>query len=266
MNNSHTLLVLEPPYAMVRRLRDDAPAMGSVLLIDTFLSDTSIPHLRTSMDVAPWCPVCVLSERRLGGRGVKRIPRMCQVAGLDTIDDATGAILRAVDDRPRPTPSTLVEWIVKRTRVHAVGRSLSDLFSRPLLRKAEVGYLPYQVRDHLAMLGSWSALDWQHAAQFAEYAADRTSLNRLLSATDPASVETRQHMYDLLGVAEREFHAAHGWEWVLEASLRRAGFFEVSAKSFRRMSNRRSAMPARPMAGGMVAIGSQAFGDRRAIA
>ena len=111
-----------------------------------------------------------------------------------------------------------------------VGRTLSDLFSRPLLRKVEAAYLPYQVRDHLAMLGSWSAVDWQHAAQFAEYAADRTSLNRLLSADDVASLETRQRMRDLLGVAEREFHAAHGWEWVLEASLRRAGFFETGAR------------------------------------
>lgn len=249
---------------MVRWLRDDAPAMGSVLLIDTVIRDTSIPDLRMTMDVAPWCPVCVLSDRRLGGRGVKRIPRTCQVAGLDTLEDATSAILRAVDDRPRPTPSTLVEWIVRRTRVHAVGRTLSDLFSRPLLRKVEASYLPYQVNDHLAMLGSWSAVDWQHAAQFAEYAADRTSLNRLLSATDVASLETRQRMQDLLGVSEREFHAAHGWEWVLEASLRRAGYFDTSARTFRRNANRRSSIAA--IAPAVPAYAMAGMTDRRQIA
>ncbi|MEP7348085.1 MAG: hypothetical protein ABI877_22640, partial [Gemmatimonadaceae bacterium] len=238
------------------------PAMGSVLLIDTVIRDTSIPDLRSTMDVAPWCPICVLSDQRLGGRGVKRIPRTCQVSGLDSIDDATNAILRAVDDRPRPTPSTLVEWIVRRTRVHAVGRTLSDLFTRPLLRKVEASYLSYQVRDHLAMLGTWSAVDWQHAAQFAEYAADRTSLNRLLSATDIASLETRQRMQELLGVAEREFHSAHGWEWVLEASLRRSGFFDTHAKDFRRMSGRRSAIPS--MTAGKPAYAMPQFGQRRA--
>ena len=105
MNNSLSLLVLEPPYAMVRWLRDDAPAMGSVLLIDTVIRDTSIPDLRSTMDVAPWCPICVLSDQRMGGRGVKRIPRTCQVTGLNTTDDATNAKLRGETPRPRATPA-----------------------------------------------------------------------------------------------------------------------------------------------------------------
>lgn len=227
---------------MVRWLRDDAPAMGSVLLVDTIMRNPSMADLREIMDVAPWCPVCVLSDIRLGGRGTRRIPRTCQVAGLDTHVDPTGAILRAVDDRPRPTPSTLVEWLVRRTRVHAIGRTMSDLFSRSLLSRTEASFVPFQVRDHLAMMGSWSAVDWQHAAQFAEYAADRTSLNRLLSATDSASVETRQRMEALLGVTAREFHDAHGWEWVLELSLRRSGHFDSVARDVRRLAMRRSAV------------------------
>jgi hypothetical protein len=242
MNTSLPLLVLEPPYSMVRWLRDDAPAMGSVLLVDTIMRNPSMSDLRSLMDVAPWCPVCVLSDARLGGRGTRRVPRTCQVAALDTHVDATGAILRAVDARPRPTPSTLVEWVVRRTRVHAVGRTLSDLFSRGLLTKTESAFLPFQVRDHLAMLGNWSPLDWQHAAQFAEYAADRTSLNRLLSATDLGSIETRRRMEDLLGVTDRAFHDAHGWEWVLELSLRRSGCFEQPAKDVRRLAMRRSSI------------------------
>lgn len=232
---------------MVRWLRDDAPVMGSVLLVDTVMRNPSMGDLRNVMDVAPWCPVCILTDRRLGGRGTRRIPRTCQVINLDSQDDATGAILRSVDARPRPTPSTLVDWIVRRTRVHAVGRTLSDLFSRPLLRRTEANYLPFQTRDHLAMLGTWTAVDWQHAAQFAEYAADRTSLNRLLSDQDPSAIETRDRMHELLGVSEREFHDAHGWEWVLELSLRRSGCFEQSAKDFRRLVQRRSSLPMRPL-------------------
>lgn len=249
---------------MVRWLRNDAPPLGSVILFDAGQQDASIPDVRATIDVAPWCPVCVLSERRMGRRGTKRIPRTCQVAGLDRVDDATAAILRAVDDRPRPTPTTLVEWIVRRTRFHAAGRTLSDLFSRPLLRRSDAAYLPYQAREHLSMLGTWSAVDWQHAVEFAEYAADRTALNRLLSAADASSCETRQRMTDLLGVSDRDFHAVHGWEWVLEASLRRAGFFDASARDLRRMANRRSALPG--MTARTPAYASREFGERRAIA
>ncbi|MFN8571427.1 MAG: hypothetical protein U0132_05170 [Gemmatimonadaceae bacterium] len=264
MSSPLPLLVLEPPYAMVRWLRDDAPPMGSVLLVDTVMRAPSMSDLRAMMDVAPWCPVCILTDRRIGGRGTRRVPRTCQVVGLDGQGDGTNAILRSVDDRPRPTPSTLVEWIVRRTKIHAIGRTLSDLFSRPLLRRVEAGYLPFQARDHLAMLGTWNALDWQHAAQFAEYAADRTSLNRLLSDSAPCAVETRERMQDLLGVSDREFHVAHGWEWVLELSLRRSGCFEQGAKDFRRMVQRRSAMPVRST--GLPAYAMRESSGQRQIA
>jgi hypothetical protein len=260
MNNTSSLLVLEPPYAMVRWLREDSPAMGSILLMD-ILSRTPAPaEMRSVTDVAPWCPVCVLADRRIGGRGTRRIPRTCVVVGVESAPDATAAILRAVDDRPRPTPSTLVEWIVKRTRCHSVGRTLSELFTRPLLRKTEAAYLPYTLREQLALLGSWTALEWQHAAQFAEYAADRTSLKRLLSADDPSSRDTRHRMHDLLGVTEREFHEAHGWEWVLELALRRSGFFELGARNYRRMPTRR--MPVPGVAAALSAYASREYGER----
>ncbi|MBV6522132.1 MAG: hypothetical protein MNPFHGCM_02278 [Gemmatimonadaceae bacterium] len=263
MKNSHSLLVLEPPYAMVRWLRDDAPAMGSVLLVDAAIRDVTMADLRVTMDVTPWCPVCVLSAKRLGGRGVRRIPRSCQVASLDTLADPAAAILRAVDDRPRPTPSTLVEWIVRRARAHAVGRTLSDLFSRPLLSRTEASFLSYPVREHLATLGTWSAIDWQYAAQFAEYAADRTSLNRLL--LDPVgSRDTLQRMQELLGIDEQQFRASHGWEWVLEASLRRSGFFETRVPDVRRLTDRRSAVAA--IAAGQPAFARPRYSDRRQIA
>jgi hypothetical protein len=244
MTNTHSLLVLEPPYNVVRWLRDDSPAMGSILLMDILARTPSPAEMRTVTDVAPWCPVCVLSSHRIGGRGQRRIPRTCVVVGLEHAPDPTAAILRAVDDRPRPTPSTLVEWIVKRTRCHSVGRTLSDLFTRPLLRKTEAAYLPYAVREQLAQLGSWSAVDWQHAAQFAEYAADRTSLTRMLGATDAASVDTRLRMNDLLGVNEQQFREAHGWEWVLELALRRSGFFELVTRNVHRLAARRMPVPA----------------------
>ena len=257
MNNTHSLLVLEPPYAMVRWLREDSPAMGSILLMDMLARTPSPAEMRNVTEIAPWCPVCVLSPRQIGGRGQRRIPRTCVVVGLESIPDPTAAILRAVDDRPRPTPSTLVEWIVKRTRCHSVGRTLSDLFTRPLLRKTEAAYLPFTVREQLAQLGNWSAVDWQHAAQFAEYGADRTSLTRLLAADDLAAHDTRERMTELLGVTETQFREAHGWEWVLELSLRRSGFYELGARSYRRMAARRMPMPA-----AMPAYAGRQYGER----
>jgi len=226
------LLILEPPYQMARRLHELSPELGSVALLDAVEHRPSTNDVKGQMDVAPWCPLCILTDEESGMRSTRRLPRTCVVFGLDD-EGGASSILRAVASRPRPTPSDMVEWIVKRTRVSVLSRTLSDLFSRPALRRNEVSFLPYTVREQLRLLGDWGPLEWQRAAVLADLASDRTSVNRLVSADEVQAAETRRWIHELLGLTEREFHQRYGWEWVLEASLRRSGFFERKSKGVR---------------------------------
>lgn len=230
--NLSSLLILEPPYQMARRLHDRSPDLGSVALLDTVERRPTTNDVKAQMDVAPWCPLCLLAGEDSGMRSTRRLPRTCVVFGLDDAEGAT-AILRAVAARPRPTPSDLVDWIVRRTRASTLSRTLADLFTRPALRRNEVTFLPYNVREQLRLLGDWGALEWQRAAALADLASDRSSVNRLVATDEPNAAEVRRWIPELLGVTERDFHARFGWEWVLEASLRRSGFFERKAKGVR---------------------------------
>jgi hypothetical protein len=227
-----SLFILEPPYTMARRLMDQPPALGSVALLDAVVDRPTTNDVKGQMDQAPWCPLCLLADSDSGMRSQRRLPRTCVVFGLNDEDGASG-ILKAVSSRPRPTPSDLVDWIVRRAKVPAMARTLSELFTRPVLRRNEAGFLPYAVREQMRQLGEWGALEWQRAAMLAELAADRSLLNRTMSSEDETSAELRSTMRELLGIAEREFHNRYGWEWVLEASLRRSGFFERSSRGVR---------------------------------
>ncbi|MEO6443640.1 MAG: hypothetical protein ABIZ91_01100 [Gemmatimonadaceae bacterium] len=238
-----SLLILEPPYQMARRLHETAPGLGAVALLDAVARRPSTHDVKGQMDVAPWCPLCIIADEDSGVRPTRRLPRTCVVFDLVN-EDGAAPILRAVASRPRPTPSAMVEWIVKRTKVPTVSRTLSDLFSRPALRRAEVGFLPYSVRDQLRLLGDWGPLEWQRVAVLVDLASDRTLLNRVVAADDAAAEDSRHWMRELLGTTEREFHARYGWEWVLESSLRNAGFFERRSKGVRTLHPMRAAVTA----------------------
>ncbi|MBL8962221.1 MAG: hypothetical protein JNJ98_20330 [Gemmatimonadetes bacterium] len=222
-----SLLFLEPPYQMVRRLPGSVPALGTVALFDTTSVRPSTNELKVQMEQAPWCPVCLLATPDSGVRSVRRLARTCVVFGLDEGDGASG-ILKAVAQRPRPTASDLAEWVTRRTRLPTLARVMADLFSRPAFKRNEAALLPYAVREQVRRLGDWSAQEWQVAGWLADLAADRSLLNRTMAASDDASVMMRRHMVDLLGMGESEFHDRYGWEWVLECALRRSGFFERS--------------------------------------
>ncbi|MCC6317023.1 MAG: hypothetical protein IT361_04955 [Gemmatimonadaceae bacterium] len=259
MKNS-PLFILEPPYTMARRLMDQPPALGAVALLDAVVDRPTTNDVKGQMEEAPWCPLCLLADSESGMRSTRRLPRTCVVFGLDEGDGASG-ILKAVSSRPRPTPSDLVDWIVRRTRLSSLARTLSDLFSRPTLRRNEAAFLPYALREQMRMLGDWSALEWQRAAMLAELAADRSLLNRTMSGDDDTSAELRGAMRELLGVAEREFHNRYGWEWVLEASLRRSHFFERSARGVRPLHQRPAAIA--PMESWGKAVGAETYASPR---
>ena len=258
-----SLFILEPPYVMARRLQVAPPGLGSVALFDALDARPTTHDVKGQMEAAPWCPLCLLAGTGSGMRSTRRLPRTCVVFGLDE-DDGASAILKAVASRPRPTPSDMVDWLTRRTRLPALSRTLSDLFSRPAFRRNEASLLPWTVREQIRQLGEWTAQEWQRAAVLAEVAADRSLLNRIMSSEDSSAVEIRGTIVELLGMSERAFHDRYGWEWVLEASLRRSGFFQVHAGGVRPLHQQQVVVPS-PEAWG-DGWGESALEGRRATA
>jgi hypothetical protein len=157
----------------------------------------------------------------------------------------------------------MVDWISRRTHLPSLSRMLSDLFTRPALTKKEVAYLPFAIREQLRLLGDWGPVEWQRAIQLADLASDRSLLNRIMAADDSNSIELRQWINELLGLSDRQFHDRYGWEWVLEASLRRSGFFEQSVRGVRPLHTRTAVVPAAEVWG---ARGKGAYNATRATA
>lgn len=240
-----SLFILEPPYASVRRPHDLEPALGAILLLDATDGTPSSNEVKATLERIPWCPLCLLAPPESGIRATRRLPRTCVAFGGESGEIGT-EILRAIADRPRPTSSDLVEWLARRTRRPSLGRVLSDLFSGPRLHSREsAAGLPYGMRETMRQLGEWSALEWQRAAALAHLAADRTSLVRHLASPDELGRGVRQEMRDLLGCTERDFLQRHGWEWVLEASLRRSGFSERRGRSVQPLRSFSAPTPSR---------------------
>jgi hypothetical protein len=249
-----SLFILEAPYVRARRLESAEPTLGSIALLDTVDGRPTTNEVKSKMDLVPWCPVCLLATPESGMRSVRRLPRTCVVFGLDDADGAS-SILKAVSSRPRPTASDLVDYLTHRTRLHGLSRLLSDLFTRPTFRKNEALLLPWSVREQLRQLGDWSALEWQRAGVLAELAADRSLLHRRLSATDSDARDAREWMDGLLGVTPDEFRERYGWEWVLEASLRRSGWEEGRVRKMRPLPNAVNVVPPREVWGEVAGPG-----------
>jgi len=219
--NRLELYVTAPPFMHVRRLGDARPPLGAILLADVADRPATAEELRDLFTLAPWCPICVLLRSTHERRRVPRSPRMCSVS---TIAGGGGAasILEAVRGRPRPAPMELAEWLGDRVRTPGIKTPLATLFARAIAGTDRGPLGSTWSETPIQALGAWSAGKWQEVARLADLAANRESMGRLLVRRNPASAQAVTAMRELLGATEDEFRERAGWEWVLEAAVRRS--------------------------------------------
>src|SRR5690348_15422955 len=216
-----SLYVTAPPFMHVRRLGEGRPPLGSILLADVADRPATAEELRDLFALAPWCPVCVLLRSTAERRRIPRSPRMCSVSSLQGGGGA-GSILEAVRDRPRPAPMELADWLADRVKCSGIRMPLTTLFARAIATSARSGLGSTWTDAPISALGTWSGTTWQEVARLADLAANREAMGRLLVRRNPASLQAVSAIHDLLGSTEEEFRERAGWEWVLEAALRRS--------------------------------------------
>jgi hypothetical protein len=216
-----SLYVTAPPFMHVRRLGEGRPPLGSILLADLAERPATAEELRSLFTLAPWCPVCVLLHSSAERRRVPRSPRMCSVSSLEGGGGAS-SILAAVRDRPRPAPMEMAEWLADRARCAALRAPLATLFGRAMTGNSRTGLGSTWSDTPVTPLGVWAGSLWQEVARLADLAANREAMGRLLARRNPGGAQAIRFIEDLLGATEDEFRERAGWEWVLEAAVRRS--------------------------------------------
>jgi hypothetical protein len=216
-----SLYVTAPPFMHVRRLGEGRPPLGSILLADLAERPATAEELRSLFTLAPWCPVCVLLHSSAERRRVPRSPRMCSVSSLEGGGGAS-SILAAVRDRPRPAPMEMAEWLADRARCAALRAPLATLFGRAMTSNSRTGLGSTWSDTPVTPLGVWAGSLWQEVARLADLAANREAMGRLLARRNPGGAQAIRFIEDLLGATEDEFRERAGWEWVLEAAVRRS--------------------------------------------
>jgi hypothetical protein len=146
---------------------------------------------------------------------------MCSVSVLEGGGGA-GSILAAVRERPRPAPMELAEWLADRVRCAGVRAPLATLFGRAISGGSRTTLGTTWSDAPLTPLGTWTGSAWQEVARLADLASNREAMGRLLVRRNPAGPEAVRAMEELLGASEEEFRERAGWEWVLEAAVRRS--------------------------------------------
>jgi hypothetical protein len=116
----------------------------------------------------------------------------------------------------------LAEWLADRVRAPGIKSPLATLFARAIAGNERPALGSTWSETPIQTLGGWSGTKWQEVARLADLAANREAMGRLLVRRNPASAQAINAMRDLLGATEEEFRERAGWEWVLEAAVRRS--------------------------------------------
>lgn len=116
----------------------------------------------------------------------------------------------------------MAEWLADRARCAALRTPLATLFGRAITGNSRSGLGSTWSETPVTPLGVWPGSMWQEVARLADLAANREAMGRLLTRRNPAGTQAIRSMQDLLGVTEDEFRERAGWEWVLEAAVRRS--------------------------------------------
>ena len=223
---------LDPPYVRLRAASLAPGGVGSILVTDLVAGISALAAGLAARRPSPWCPLVLLADQvavtsdELAAfepfPGCLGLAAPCSRERDALIDSVIGAVRKRV----APCDETLVGYVVERT-----GRVGVETALLAAVRGiAESGRIGRSVTRHLAAFGPLRARDWQGVVALARLLACEPALSASLERTaleaeiDPRTLRRWKRLVtdlDWRAVAHRP-----GWEWVLEAALRRWGYVE----------------------------------------
>jgi hypothetical protein len=232
---SEKLRELHPPYASFSCDARVIPTLGSIFTLDMSDAETGLEEAILWQGRAPWCPlVLVLGSTLLSAGIIELLSQLHGPMGFVSISQRAspeiGEILNAVRARPTPTPSTVFSYVANRLG----NASVRDLLTESLALAAEPRCGPLlkcirrRVSRQLRALGPLGIPDWNRLSKLALLSGLRhVQVEELarLQGVEPRTLRAQVRRYT--GVSPRNFREWVGWEWVIEAALRRWGYLET---------------------------------------
>lgn len=223
--------------AVARKLTDHRPptlpSLGDALAVQAAPASRAPEVASAALAAAPWCAVVLLAEQPLSsteaGALLPVLPDTTTIlqGGLD-VDPAQ--ILAALRLRKPPTAADMGDYLRLRG------------LSRDLVAAVEDALAPQPASAHRSILnrrlgefGPLRARSWRALLRVLQFTTHVTGSVEQAAGEDGCDSRTfRARSQDLVGLSPRRTLETPGWEWKLEAALRRHGYIPWPTSTRRR--------------------------------
>jgi hypothetical protein len=226
--------VLEPPYRALE-LRAAGPlSLGSVLVLDLGEGEPALEEAIIWQGQAPWCPLALVVRGVPATAGVLQLltrlhgPLAFVDRSADRTAPSTREVLNAVQRRADRDPEAMFSYVSNRLGLTSLQRLFREANAfadpRPHLHETPA---PRQVSRRLLALGPLGVRDWRWLFQLARLSgAGQVPIEELARRHGVGARSFRAQVQRYTGVATKSFREWVGWEWVIEAALRRWGYLD----------------------------------------
>ncbi len=225
-----TLWVIDPEAEEVRPFGSASiPPLGSVLVHrwNAIAQIDRVTNLRKRH--LPWCPLVIISPALAGD---SRVPPSTSIEWGRPGLPPREVVLDAVAKRTLPDASTLAGYVARRLELPDIEPLLAVTFdvSGTQVWRQLVGERRrfYQLFEPFA---PFRPSDWATLARLVTLTGAEGREVIALASRAGALAGLESLVGRLLGCEVAEFVKRVGWEWVVEAALRRAGYLEDRAPS-----------------------------------
>lgn len=233
--------LLVPPYRGALPLSGTAAPLGSVLVVDLGIrADDVLASAILAHREVIWCPACFLmSDEAVIPKFLAAFEPSPGTFGTlrrnaDEGMPSPHQVLQAIRRRPAPTPVTLATYISTRAMRLSLVPGREVCFSSSIDCDRKRGSISDRsLRRHLHNFGLLSPSSWYQLSRLVAILASHPRALSLgaerLANEHHVDVRTlRRWIREFTGVTYAEAMERVGWEWILEAALRRYDYVQAA--------------------------------------
>ncbi|MDX2121603.1 MAG: hypothetical protein SF070_11185 [Gemmatimonadota bacterium] len=209
------------------------PSLGDAVVMDLRRAARHPAPVAESLRAALWCAVVVLVEEKIPpadlARALPHLPRGA-AALVGSFEGETERLFQAIRSRPQPLGTDLLGYCATRGLPRELRAAIEDVLTLPDTDTDPATVAPPRSRSaldrRLAAFGPLRGREWDAFTRLLRvsesHAAGSVEQQAWLTDTDPRTL--RRWSAELLRVDAHVILDTPGWEWKLEAMLRRFGY------------------------------------------